>query len=127
MSDLLLPTSFTRVTALQRAVPVTGRPDLTDPTTGRIVIPALVEIHLRCDEGVPGGTHEYASVSVTGPRRLKSGRAGHQITSLGWQHAHGDHYRPGAVRPDWLAQVLVELLPEDWNPALLDLPVGGDR
>lgn len=127
MSELLLPTSFTRVTVLQRAVPVTDRPDLPDPVTGRIVIPALVEMRLRCDEGTPGGTYEYASVGVTGPRRLKSGRAGHRITSLGWHHAHGDHFRPGAIRPDWLTSLLTELLPDGWSPALLELPGGGDQ
>jgi hypothetical protein len=125
VSDLLLPESFTRVTAVQRVVPVTGRPDLTDPVTGRIVIPTMVDLYLRRDEGVPGGTREYAYVGVTGPRRLKSRAVGQRITSGGWQQARGDGYRPGAIRPDWLTEVLADLLPDGWTPALLDLPGGG--
>lgn len=127
MTDLLLPDSFTRVTAVQRVVSVTGKPDLIDPITGRVVIPALVELHLRRDEGVPGGTREYAYVGVTGPRRLKSRRPGHQITSNGWQRARGDDYRPGAVRPEWLTDELAALLPDGWDSALLDLPGGENR
>lgn len=122
MSDLLLPDTFTLVTVVQRAVPVTGRSDLTDPITGRTVIPALVELHLRREEGVPGGVRERAYVAVTGPRRLKSRAAGQRISSGGWQQARGDGYRSGAIRPDWLTDVLVELLPDGWNPALVDLP-----
>jgi len=125
MSDLLLPSVFTRVTVVQRVVPVIGRPDLTDPITGRVVIPALVELHLRREEGVPGGLRERAYAGVTGPRRLKSRAAGQRITSGGWQQARGDGYRPEAIRPDWLTDVLAKLLPDGWDPALIELPGGG--
>ncbi|MFJ1653487.1 hypothetical protein ACIOC2_19280 [Streptomyces sp. NPDC088337] len=126
MSDLLLPASFSRVTVFQRVVPVTGRPDLTEPITGRIVIPALLELHLRRDEGTPNGTRERAHVAVTGPRRLKSQQPGKPITSIGWHCANGDDYRRGAARPDWLTEELAGLLPDGWDPALLDLTHGGE-
>ncbi|MFJ2719404.1 hypothetical protein [Streptomyces sp. NPDC087437] len=114
------------MTVFQRVIPVTGRPDLTDPITGRIVIPALVELHLRRDEGTPKGTREYAYVSVTGPRRLKSRQPGKPITSTGWHRANGDDYRHRAVRPDWLTEDVAGLLPGGWDPALLDLTDGGE-
>ncbi|MEU9436541.1 hypothetical protein [Streptomyces sp. NPDC048252] len=121
MSIDFLPETFSRITVLNRVVPVSGKPDLTDPSTGRTIIPAFVELHLRLDEGTPRGIRERAYVSVSGPRRLKSGDPGKQISCFGWEKARNQGARHVIDRPDWLTNVIFELTPEGWSLSLLDL------
>lgn len=121
MSIDFLPERFSRVTQTDLVVPVTGRPDLMDPSTGRVIIPAFVQLHLRRNEGVPTGDREYAMVSVSGPRRLKSGGAGKQITSFGWDRARNRGARGHVDRPDWLAVTIFGLLPTGWPMRLVEL------
>jgi hypothetical protein len=117
VSGSVLPALFSRITTINLVVPVVDQPDITDRTTRRVVIPAVVELHLHRQEGTDEGTRQWGFVSVTGARRLKSGAVGDQISTVGWSKAHG--------RPDWLTDVITTLLPDGWDPALLDLPAGG--
>jgi hypothetical protein len=111
-------------TEVEILFPASGGSDLRDPVTGRTVIPETVLIHLYRSE-TPDEEREWASVHVCGPRRLKDGTAGREISSFGWGSAV-QHGNPGnAQRPDWLTALLAEQLPEDWNPALLGLKTAG--
>jgi hypothetical protein len=104
--------------------PVSG-PDLTDPITGRTVIPQRVLLRLsRRFTPEEDGGREWASVAVYGPRRLKSGEAGREISSFGWASSmqHGNH--GGMFRPDWLTEELVDHMPEGWSPYLIDVKAG---
>ena len=121
MTIAFLPDSFTRAVGLDVVVPVSGRPDLTDPSNGRIVIPARVEMHFRRDEGTPRGIREYVHVSVVGPRRLKSGDAGQPIVSIGWERCRVEGRRGYVDRPDWLTDLIADEFPEGWNAALVEL------
>lgn len=125
MSIDFLPAVYTRATATALAVPVSNVPDLTDPSNGRVVIPARVEISLKLIEGTERGDRAYAYVAVIGPRRLKSGAAGKPITSIGWELVLNDGPLGCVVRPDWLTFLLADHRPNSWSPRLLDLPVGG--
>ena len=126
MSINFLPAIYTRATKTTVVVPVTGKADLADPSNGRIVIPARVEIDLTLFEGTERGDRAYAYVAVIGPRRLKSGAAGQSITSIGWEAVRNDGLRGYVARPDWLTNLLADYLPMGWDTALLDLP-GGTR
>jgi hypothetical protein len=119
-----LPDEYSRATQTTVVVPVV-RPRteaLTDPSNGRVVFPARIEITLRLDEGTPRGDRASAYVAVVGPRRLKSGAVGKPITTIGWEKARNDGPRGHVARPDWLTELLAEHLPEGWDPALLELP-----
>jgi hypothetical protein len=96
-------------------------PDLTDTVTGRTVIPerALISLYRRITPEQDGG-REWGHVAVYGPRRLKDGTAGHEISSFGWESTNG--LGPTYVdRPEWLTQAIADNLPEGWNPRLLGL------
>jgi hypothetical protein len=115
MTDL-----YEQTTTIVRRVPAPPpAPDLTDPVTGRTVVPDIVEIRLTHIEGeaVTGGA--WAAVAVTGPRRLRSGLPGRDITSVGWHQQAKD----GAPRPGWLTDLLTAeaaTLPP-WAPLRLGL------
>jgi len=103
--------------------PVSG-PDLTDTVTKRVVIPerVLISLHREFTPEQDGG-REWVHVAVYGPRRLKSGEAGHEISSFGWESTNG--LGPTYVsRPDWLTQELADHLPDGWSPHLLGLKAG---
>lgn len=121
MSINFLPERFIRVTQTDVVVPVSGRPDLTDPSTGRVIIPAFVQLHLRRDVGTPRGDRETAMVSVSGPRRLKSGAAGKEITCFGWDRARNNGSRGQVDRPEWLAAVVSGLMPQGWPLYLVEI------
>ncbi|MFJ7999048.1 hypothetical protein ACIQ7D_18135 [Streptomyces sp. NPDC096310] len=125
MSIDFLPEEFSRATKTTVVVPVSGKDALADPPSGRVVIPARVEISLTLFEGTSRGDRAYAYVSVTGPRRLKSGAIGKPITSFGWEKARNDGRCGYAARPGRLTNLLDDYLPMGWDPALLDLTEGG--
>lgn len=107
--------------------PATGATDdLTDPVTGRTLSPVWVRLELVHKETPDEGERRWAHVSVHGPRRLKSGQLGREISSFGW----GSALHPGdphglCERPEWLTGLLAEHLPDEWHPSLLELPTGG--
>lgn len=105
-----LPEQFDRATQTTIVIPVTGRPDLGDPSNGRVLIPAHVEIYVKQIEGGPSA-RIFTSVGVTGPRRLKSGSPGKPITSFGWDRVRNDGRHGYVDRPDWLTAVLAEHMP----------------
>lgn len=113
-------------TEITIVIPASGATDLTDPFTGRTVIPHHVELgfhHIL----TPDEDRRWAHVTVRGPRRLKSGEPGHEISTHGWHAADPrSGYPAPAYRPDWLTQLLVDHLPEGWHPSLVELP-GGTR
>jgi hypothetical protein len=121
---MLLPDEYSRATKTTVVIPVAqpSRDALTDPSNGRVVLPARVEITLKLIEGTPRGDRTSAYVAVIGPRRLKSGAAGKPITSIGWEKARNDGPRGYVARPAWLTDLLAKHLPMGWDPALLELP-----
>ncbi|MFF9175919.1 hypothetical protein [Streptomyces sp. NPDC014793] len=121
MSIDFLPADFSRITVVDVVVPVSDKPDLLDPSTGRTIIPAFVEVSLRRNQGVPTGDRESAYVSVAGPRRLKSGAAGKQISCYGWDQARNRGARHVVERPDWLSLVIFDLWPGGWPLSLVEL------
>ncbi|MFD5491532.1 hypothetical protein ACFWH4_00985 [Streptomyces sp. NPDC127091] len=122
MSIDFLPDEYSRATRTTVVVPVSGKDALTDPSNGRVMLPARVEITLMLFEGTPRGDRAFAYVALIGPRRLKSGVAGKPITSTGWQKTSNEGPRGYAIRPAWLTNLLADYLPMGWDPALLDLP-----
>lgn len=112
-------------TVISVCVRVTGEPDLRDPVTKRTVIPASVWIELT-RLITPAQTSEWASVNVYGPRRLKSGEPGAEISSFHWQHARNEGHSGYVDRPAWLTTLIAEYLPEGWSPSLVELS-GGHR
>lgn len=108
-------------TTVQLVVPAAGGRDLYDPITRRTVIPETVELEL-VRLSTPDSDREWAHVTVGGPRRLKSGGHGKPITSLGWEAAVIESYGGCTCRPLWLADLLVEHMPDGWSRTLLDLP-----
>ena len=101
--------------------PVSG-PDLTDPNTGRTVIPERVRMRFnRRFTPAEDGGREWASVAVYGPRRLKSGEAGREISSFGWDTTVQYGHHGGMARPDWLTQELADHMPDGWAPQLVSL------
>ncbi|MEU2143579.1 hypothetical protein ABZ741_04610 [Streptomyces globisporus] len=101
--------------------PASGATDLTDPFTGRIVIPHRVELGLH-HIVTPDEDRQWAHVTVRGPRRLKSGGPGHEISTHGWHAANQrEGYREAAYRPDWLTQLVIDHWPDGWSPALVEL------
>ncbi|MFH8805266.1 hypothetical protein ACH4F6_37950 [Streptomyces sp. NPDC017936] len=119
-----LPDEYRRAVQTTVVIPVEvpSRNALTDPSNGRVVLPARVEIILTRFEGVPSGDRTRAYVAVIGPRRLKSGAVGKPIAVPGWETARNDGPRGYVDRPAWLTDVLAENLPDGWDPALLELP-----
>jgi hypothetical protein len=109
-------------TEVEVLFPASGAADLTDTVTGRTVIPETILLHLyRSVTPEQDGGREWAHVAVYGPRRLKDGTAGREISSFGWQSPNG--LGPTYVdRPEWLTQALADHLPDGWNPRLLGLP-----
>lgn len=116
------PSSYSRATDVTVTFPVSGFADLLDPVTGRTVVPQRVELALSREEGTPDGEKFYASVLVAGPRRLKSGETGREITSLGWHREVVDGPHGRELRPEELTKVLEENVPDGWDRSLLDLP-----
>jgi hypothetical protein len=112
MSDMILPRSFTKVT---RSTVVVPAPDevgvLFDPTTGRTVVPARVEMSLRWDCGTDRGDRVFAYVAVVGPRRLKSGADGREIYATGWEDEVVEGRYGYRYRPQWLTDLIAEHLP----------------
>lgn len=120
---------YERRTAAEVTFPA-SRQDLTDPITGRTLRPEWVRLELVREETADGRAREWAHVAVYGPRRLKSGQLGREISSFGWQDAYLHGARPGTgeARPEWLTVALAEQLPEGWSRALVGLPeTGGAR
>jgi hypothetical protein len=117
-----LPDEYSQATNTTIVVPVYGRDDLTDPSNGRIVVPARVEISLTLIEDTARGDRTHAYVAVIGPRRLKSGAFGKPITTIGWEKGRNDGPRGYVPRPNWLTLLLADRLPMGWDPKLLDLP-----
>lgn len=112
-------------TEVEVLFPVSG-PDLTDTVTGRTIIPerVLISLNRRFTPEEDSG-REWAHVAVYGPRRLKSGAAGREISSFGWQSPNG--LGPTYVdRPEWLTREIADHMPEGWSPSLLGLK-GGAR
>ncbi|MFJ4828474.1 hypothetical protein ACIP79_00815 [Streptomyces sp. NPDC088747] len=95
--------------------------DLPHVLGDRVVIPERVALRLRREE-TPAGMREWAIVGVYGPRRLKSGKPGQEISIHGWDKAVNDWGHVSTRRPDWLTERLAEHLPDGWSPALLELP-----
>lgn len=122
-----LPVEYYEIrTEVTVIVPASGAKDLTDHYTRRIVIPERVELGLNRIV-TPDETREWAYVSVHGPRRLKSGIPGQEISSYGWQDAVTESYDGAPTsRPDWLTTLITEHLPEGWTPVLVDLTGGTD-
>lgn len=120
---------YERTTTTEVTFPATRGTDLTDPLTHRTQAPEWVRLELHRADSPDEGVREWAHVAVYGPRRLKSGELGQEISSFNWQHAyvHGAQPGTGETRPGWLTAALVEQLPEGWSPALLELPKGGGR
>ncbi|MEW2463073.1 hypothetical protein AB0872_20515 [Microbacterium sp. NPDC047426] len=118
---------FYRKTSFEVMFPASGASDLTDPITRRTLSPRSVLLELNRKETPNEGVREWAHVAVYGPRRLKSGELGQEISSFHWEDAlvEGHSSRPAAVRPEWLTAALAEHLPDDWSPSLLALPTGG--
>lgn len=120
MTDILLPETFTKVTKSTVVVPAPADAGVMfDPTTGRTVIPARVDMSITWLYGTDRGDRAYAYVTVTGPRRLKSGEDGQPITVHGWEDeviegSYGHRYRP-----TWLDELIAAHL-----PAVLDLKAG---
>jgi hypothetical protein len=90
---------------------VSDMPDLPSWDGKLHIIPATVEITYRWEH--PDHRDDWyqpgqVRITVTGPRRLKSGGAGQQITSV--FHEHG-----GRPRPDWLTELVNQHMPEGWN------------
>ncbi|WP_049569094.1 hypothetical protein [Streptomyces sp. SBT349] len=119
---LSTPPGERRITDELTVLAPAGAPDLRDPLTGRTVIPEAVTLRLdrffRLDR-----TSEVASVTVVGPRRLKSGAVGKRIDSSGWESALNGSWLTGdrVPRPDWLTNLLLGTLPGGWGLGLLDL------
>ncbi|MET7975788.1 hypothetical protein ABZW44_22635 [Streptomyces mirabilis] len=111
---------FERKTTVAIATPAPDAPDLTHPQGTRIVIPQRVELKLTRIE-TPDGCREWALVSVHGPRRLKSGAPGREISIYGWEASANCWGRQSADRPTWLTRLLADHLPDGWSPHLLDL------
>ncbi|MER7813709.1 hypothetical protein ABZ714_34315 [Streptomyces sp. NPDC006798] len=103
-------------TEITLTIPVAGVPDLAAPVTGRTVVPTEVEIRLT-ETSTIDGVEAYAIVSVSGPRRLKSGDTGRRITSAGWERFKADQ------RPGWLTGLLAAHWPKGWARGLAGLPV----
>lgn len=124
MTDLFIPEHDIhehRITELV-IVHAVGATDLTDPVTRRTVIPQIVELELN-RLTTPDEDREWANVRVLGPRRLKSGLPGKDISSLGWEGASRyGCYGATSTRPEWLTTQLSEVLPDGWARHLLDLP-----
>lgn len=120
-----LPRQYTRVTETTVVAPVTVPEGtvLTDLSNGWVISPERVEITLTREEGTPQGDRVRAYVAVEGPRRLKSGASGKQARVVGWEKERNEGLRGSALRPRWLTAALAENLPENWDPALLELPV----
>ncbi|MET9705348.1 hypothetical protein [Streptomyces griseus] len=116
MTIHFLPEQYDRATKTTIVIPVSGHPDLGDPSNGRYLIPARVEIDVTQIEGGPKA-RTFIYVSVTGPRRLKSGNPGQPITSIGWDNARNSGRRGYVDRPDWLTAVLDEHMPRLDTPA----------
>lgn len=116
MSRRSSETTTVTVVALVRDVP-----DLADAVSpSRVVIPERVILRLTRTVQSDSWT-EQASVSVLGPRRLKSGKPGREISADGWEDTVPLRRNPDAVRPDWLTSVITEWLPVGWNTDLVDL------
>jgi hypothetical protein len=117
MSSIYLPRTFTKAT---RSMVVVPAPDdvggLFDPSNGRTVIPATVEMIMEWTYGTEYGDRCYAMVHVTGPRLLKSGDTGQPITSVGWEDRAIEGRHGVAYRPQWLTDLIDAHL-----PAILDL------
>ncbi|MET9923452.1 MULTISPECIES: hypothetical protein [Streptomyces] len=108
-------------TEITIVIPASGATDLTDPFTGRIVIPHRVELRL-CHIATPDEDRRWAHVAVYGPRRLKSGQPGHEISTHGWHAANPSaSYRPDADRPNWLTQLVIDHWPDGWSLVLVEL------
>lgn len=110
MTIYFLPEQFDRATETTVVIPISGHADLGDPSTGRTLIPAYVEIVVKQIEGGPKA-RTFTYVGVTGPRRLKSGAAGKPITSFGWDRARNDGRHGHVDRPGWLTAVLNKHMP----------------
>ncbi|MEU2730062.1 hypothetical protein ABZ650_20330 [Streptomyces griseoviridis] len=121
MTIHFLPESYVRAIGLDIVVPVSGCPDLMDPSNRRIVIPARVEMHFRRDEGTPRGDREYVYVCVVGPRRLKSGEPGKPIASTGWERSRVEGRWGYVDRPDWLTGLIAAQFPKGWSASLAEL------
>ncbi|MFF2184626.1 hypothetical protein [Streptomyces sp. NPDC058155] len=125
MSNILLPSTFDRVTKMTIVVPVGAVSDLPAPGREPTVIPARIEMWLTREEGTPRGIRESAYVSVVGPRRLKSGAPGKEISTGGWESARNEHWRGGHVdRPEWLTELIAANWPEGWPDSLVELSGG---
>lgn len=124
MSMILPDGKYSRATRITVVVPVSTKPDLYDPGCRVTVIPSRVALNLYRNEGTEKGRREYAQVSVSGPRRLKSGEAGKEIITNGWESSVNMSWRGSSVeRPDWLTLTLAENIPHGWDPSLLGLTV----
>lgn len=105
--------------------PAVGASDLTDPITKRTLSPRSICLELFRKETPDEGERQWAHVAVYGPRRLKSGELGQEISSFHWEHAQlrSSLSDLGESRPAWLTAQLAEQLPDGWDPALLELPL----
>ena len=120
---------YERKTVAEIIFPAAGRgSDLNDPITRRSLRAEWVRLELVRKETPDEGACEWAHVAVYGPRRLKSGALGKEISSFGWESAYvyGSAPGTGEARPEWLSAALAEQLPEGWSRALVGLPrMGG--
>ena len=113
-----------RKTSIEVMFPASGASDLTDPITRRTLSPRTVLVEFFRKETPDEGEREWAHVVVYGPRRLKSGELGQEISSFHWEAAVivGHSSRPSVARPEWLTHSLADHLPTGWSPSLLELP-----
>lgn len=117
MTALSSETTTVTVVVLVRDVP-----DLPDAIVrSLVVVPERVVLRLT-REVQPETVTERASVSVLGPRRLKSGEPGaRDASSYGWEDAVPLRRNPERVRPEWLTRVIADWLPVGWSADLVDL------
>ncbi|MEV0220805.1 hypothetical protein [Streptomyces sp. NPDC050704] len=117
---------FYRKTSFEVMFPAAGASDLYDPITRRTMAPRSVLLELFRKETPDEGEREWAHVAVYGPRRLKSGELGHEISSFHWQQTRveGSPNRDSVDRPEWLTDGLAAHLPDGWSRSLLNLPGG---
>lgn len=117
---------FYRKTSFEVMFPASGASDLYDPITRRTVAPSSVMLELSRRETPDEGVREWAHVAVYGPRRLKSGELGQEISSFHWEQTGVEGSLSGVrvERPEWLTQGLADHLPAGWSRSLLNLPGG---
>jgi hypothetical protein len=93
-------------------IAVTDMPDVPSWDGKFEIVPHTVDIEYRWQNPeLRDGWFEpgKASAKVIGARRLKSGAVGQQEVTVDFYSSYGRE------RPDWLAQLIADNLPEGWD------------